>query len=184
MNDTTDVHARLDLLESRIELDELITRYSIAVDDRDLDTLAMLFTADAWFDSVGGRTTGREALVEYYAGRLEQYGPTYHIPHGQVVDFQDADHARGTVLAHAELAIEGNAFAVAMRYHDEYVREEGSWRFRSRDLEAVYAMPLAELPHSMGDRLRKRWPGTQPEAADWPEGIATYEDFVHNRRGD
>lgn len=174
---TDDLAARVSRLESRIELDELITRYSIAVDDRDLEALAELFTSDAWFDSVGGRTTGREALVSYYAGRLERYGPTYHVPHTQVVEFDGDERAHGVVLAHAELAIDGEAFAVAMRYYDEYAREDGRWRFRSRHLKSLYAMPLAELPSGMGDELRKRWPGTSPEPAEWPEPLPSFQAF-------
>lgn len=181
MDHTSDLERRLDRLESRLEIQQLVTRYCVVVDDRDLDALAQLFTEDAWFDSVGGRTTGREALVEYYAGRLERYGPTYHYPHGQVVDFEGSDRATGTVLAHAELAIQGEAFVVGIRYRDEYAREDGRWRFRSRDLGVVYAMRLADLPHGIGDRLRKRWPGSPPEAADWPEGNAAYEAFVDAR---
>lgn len=177
-----DLARRVARLESRIELDELITRYSIAVDDRDLDTVADLFASDAWFDSVGGRTTGRAALVEYYAGRLERYGPTYHIPHTQVVEFDGDDTAHGVVLAHAELSIDGETFVIAMRYYDEYVREDGRWRFRSRRLATLYAVPLTELPTSLADTLRKRWPGSAPEVAEWPEPSPTWQAFAETHR--
>lgn len=176
-----EVLGRLGRLESRLEIMEMITHYSIAVDDRDLEAVADLFATDATFDSVGGAPSGREELVAYYAGRLERYGPTYHYPHSQLIEFTSDDEATGVVLAHAELAIGGEAFVVAMRYHDSYVRQDGRWRFGSRRLETIYALPMADLPTSMGDGLRKRWPGVEPEAADLPESTDTWKAFTSRR---
>ena len=67
----------------------------------------------------------------------------------------------------AELAIDGDAVWVALRYLDEYARTASGWCFRERDVKMLYLMRLSELPTMMGDRLRKRWPGTDPEPADF-----------------
>jgi uncharacterized protein (TIGR02246 family) len=178
---TDDVQQRLARLESRIEIMEMITRYSIAVDDRDLDTVADLFTSDASFSSVGGHPSGREELKAYYAARLERYGATYHYPHSQLVEFLSDDEATGVVLAHAELSIDGATFVVAMRYVDAYRREGGRWRFAQRRLDTIYALPLAELPTGLADELRKRWPGNEAQPAELPEGQATWQAFLAER---
>ena len=163
-----DLEARLRRLEDRAELGELVARYALAVDDRDFETLAMLFTRGCVFDNVKGVEQGRERVVAYYRERLAEFGPSYHIPHMQTLDFSGPDAASGTVMAHAELAIDGVTYAVALRYLDHYLREEGRWRFQERKVRQLYAMPLAELPGGLAQALRKRWPGTEPAAGDWP----------------
>jgi ketosteroid isomerase-like protein len=163
-----DLESRLRRLEDRAELGELVARYALAVDDRDFETLAQLFTRDCVFDNVKGVEQGRDCVVAYYRERLAEFGPTYHIPHMQSLDFAGADAAKGTVMAHAELAIDGVTYAVALRYIDDYRREEGRWRFRERKVRQLYAMPLADLPQGLAQDLRKRWPGTEPAAGDWP----------------
>jgi ketosteroid isomerase-like protein len=162
------LEARIRSLEDRAELGELIARYALAVDDRDFDTIARLFSSDCVFENVKGIERGRERVVAYYRERLGEFGPTYHIPHVQSLEVLDGDHARGTVLAHAELAINGITYMVALRYLDDYVRENERWCFQQRRVRQLYAMPLSELPEGLAATLRKRWPGSEPAAGDWP----------------
>ena len=163
---TTDLEARIRNLEDRVELGDLIARYGRYVDDRDYEALGTLYSHDAVFDTVGGPKTGHQAVLDYYRERLALFGPTYHYPHTQEITFTSADQAEGLVCAHAELAIDGEAVWVAIRYDDRYVREDGRWLFRERAVNFLYVMRLSELPHTMGHELRKRWPGTDPEPAD------------------
>ena len=160
--------ARLRRLEDRAELGELITRYAIAVDDRDFPALGAMFSSDCVFDNVLGVERGRDKVIQYYRQRLAEFGPTYHIPHAQSVAFTGPDEATGIVLAHAELAIGGETCMVALRYYDHYVREDERWCFRERKVRQLYAMPLRELPAGLAEDLRKRWPGTAPAPADLP----------------
>ncbi len=168
-----DLMKRVQQLEDRAELGELITHYALAVDDKNLVALAELFTHDCIFDSVQGVVSGRDKVIDYYAQRIAAFGPTFHVPHRQVLEFDGEDDAHGTVLAHAELAIDGTAYAVALRYHDRYRRETGQWRFHERQVSQLYAMPLTDLPDGLASDLRKRWPGAPPEAADWPDQSQT-----------
>jgi uncharacterized protein (TIGR02246 family) len=164
-------------LADRQELADLVARYGRCVDDRDLDAVADMFTSDATFDSRSGPVAGRAAVLDYYRKQLLSYTVTYHYAHSQTVDFLDDDTATGVVQAHAELAIDGRGVQVALRYTDEYRREDGRWRFRSRRAQQLYGLPMDELGRSLGDETRKRWPGAEPGPADIPESLPTYRAF-------
>ena len=171
--------ARVRHLEDRAEIEELIARYAVAVDDRDFDTLTDMFTNDAIFHNVRGIEQGRDKVIAYYRERLGEFGPTYHIPHARALDFGDEDHARGIVMAHAELAIGNETYMVALRYYDRYRREQGRWRFHERKVRQLYAMPMAELPRGLAKPLRKRWPGAAPAAADLPPADVLTQSSGH-----
>ena len=172
-----DLSRRLRRLEDRQELADLIARYGIAVDDRDMNTLGDLFSRSATVQHSQGRSTGRDAVIAFYRGRLSQFGPTYHYPHTQTIDFLSDEEATGVVAAHAEMAIGKEAVMAAIRYMDRYVREDGRWKFLERGLRFLYVLPLQELPRFLSERLRKRWPGTTPAEADLPETLDTWKAF-------
>ena len=176
-----DMAERLRALEDRVELQELVAEYGRAIDDRDLASLAELYTEDAVFDSTAGPVTGREAVLEYYRGQLDRYGMTYHYPHSHSITITGPDSATGVVSAHAELAIGETPFVVALRYLDDYRREGGRWRFRERRALQLYAAALADLPDVLGGTLRRRWPGTEPTPADLPEGLASFQAYQRSR---
>jgi ketosteroid isomerase-like protein len=177
MQDNQDLEARIRRLEDREELHELVVRYGQLVDDRDLDGLAELYTQDAIFDSREGPITGRTAVLDYYRRQLRSYGVTYHFVHGHVVDELRDDVAHGVAHSHAELEIGGAAFVVALRYSDQYRREDGRWRFHHRAAQQLYALPLSELPHRLGEEHRKHWPGTAARLADIPESLPSWQRF-------
>lgn len=157
---------RLQRVEDRWALQDLIADYAFKVDDRDWDAIAELYAADSVFDSAAGRHEGRDDVVAYYRQRTEQFGVTYHIPHSHTVEFESDDEATGVVGAHAELSIGGEGFVIALRYHDRYLREDGRWRFRERAVRQLYAVPMNDLASAIGEEQRKRWPGTEPAPAD------------------
>src|SRR5687768_2424685 len=109
-------------IEDRIAINELLARYSNAIDDRDMDVFADCFTEDFEFESVAGHSRGRGAALEYYAERMGSCGFSFHVPHTLILDFLDGDTATGIVTAHAELQLEDRLFATAFRYHDTYQR--------------------------------------------------------------
>jgi uncharacterized protein (TIGR02246 family) len=167
---------RVQRIEDRWAINDLLVDYATTTDDHDIDGLAALYTEDAVFQGIAGQLQGRQAIAEYYEARLASFGASYHIPYSHKVDFDSASEARGLMLGATELALDGQAFWVAMRYHDHYVKgDDGRWRFRERRIEQLYAMPLADLPEGMAGDLRKRWPGTDPAAAELPEGTATWQ---------
>ncbi|MEC7923919.1 MAG: nuclear transport factor 2 family protein [Actinomycetota bacterium] len=111
-NNESAIEDRLYVLEQREQIRELVCDYSIAVDDRDIETIANLFTEDGVFAHADG-TAGmksRDEIVTFYNGRLGSMGATYHYPHSHKITLVDENHATGVVLAHAELSQEGKTY--------------------------------------------------------------------------
>ncbi|MBW0090153.1 nuclear transport factor 2 family protein [Pseudonocardia sp. KRD-184] len=176
-----DLARRIALLEDRAELHELVAVYGRLIDDRDVEGIGAIYTADAVFDSTAGPVSGRDAVLDYYRGQLDRYGMTYHYPHSHTVEFTGPDTATGVVSAHAELAIGDTPFVVALRYLDSYRREDGRWKFHERRAQQLYAAPLSELSTVLQTTLRKRWPGTEPAPADLPEPLPSWQAYAASR---
>ena len=163
------VEQRLARIEARAALNDLVARYCAAVDDRNLESLANLFTQDGYFGHVGGAgAQGRASIYEYYRGRLQDIPYSFHYPHTHTVDVYDEGHAIGEVTAHAEMGRQSlPPLVAALRYSDEYRFDEGAWRFARRELRFFYFAPMDEVQAGLMGDLRVRWPGP-PRAADIP----------------
>lgn len=181
-DDTTpgDLADRLARLEHQQAIRDLVVRYGMAVDDRDMATVGELFTPDAVFrhgeDSMVNH--GREEIVAFYTDRLRAFGATCHYPNGHLVELGDADEASGVVCAHAELAVDDRTYVTALRYHDRYRCDgEGVWRFSERRLAMLYYMDLAELVDGgLAQDDRKRYFGTIGPS-EIPEPLPTWRAF-------
>jgi hypothetical protein len=161
---------RVRLLEDRNEINDLVIRYATLLDDAQWEALGELFMEDGVFASVNSTTTGRIAIVENFKVKHAPFTATLHDPHGIVVDVIDDNHAKGTVIGYAELGQPGLTLVTSIRYHDDYQRDNGVWRFARRQVLSLYSMPLSELvAGGLGDQDRKRWPGRTVGAADLPD---------------
>jgi uncharacterized protein (TIGR02246 family) len=179
---TTVDDAKLEVLMSRMAIEDLITTYAIALDSRDLETAVMCFRPDGEFRSVGGTIRGRDAIREYYGGRLAGWGPTFHVPHRAVVTFEEPGRASGTVIAHSEIMTAGKLYLAAHHYHDVYVQDDDrAWRFESREVLFIYSKPLDELAAIDPSQPRRSWPGAESIRAEIPESLPTYERFLAAR---
>jgi uncharacterized protein (TIGR02246 family) len=174
--------ARLQQLEDRFAVQDLVASYCRAIDDRDLDAFVALFTTDARMRHQDGvmDVSGRDALRAYYAERFPTYGVTFHYPHAHALTFDGPDAASGWVTAHAEMELGGEFVLAAFRYSDRYAREEGRWRFAERSLACWYYMRLADLPTQIGSSLRKHYKGQQL-VAELPESVATFQAWHTDR---
>ena len=172
---------RVAWLEAREEIGELVARYGMAVDDRDVQALADMFTSDAKFGSADGMVAnqGRQAVIDFYTERMAAFGATYHYPHSHVIEL-DPDRpgrATGMVNAHAELALDGRTLVTALRYFDEYRVEDGRWCFVERKVAMIYYMDMAELVDGgLCDSDRKRYFGTVGPS-ELPESLDTWKKF-------
>lgn len=154
---------RIQSIEDRLAIQDLVVRYCLSVDDNDYAALHEMFTDKA---TMAGEV-GAGAIV----GRLESirsgYGRTIHAPVAMTITRLDEGHAAGIVMTRAELAIQGRSVHTAIRYYDDYERGgDGRWRFAARALKFSYALPAEELGESMTGVNTIRWPGTEPMPAD------------------
>jgi hypothetical protein len=157
-----DIAQRLRRIESRLELQDLVFRYNQAIDERDWDALRFLYAEQARL----GRVVGRDNVVSAVRSERETFGRTVHVAHGQLLDFDDDERARGLVVAHAELDIGGHLIVCHIRYHDSYVHEDSAWRFADRSLKFRYALPWDQMADSLTAPRPVRWPGTELAASD------------------
>lgn len=180
MESDANLAARIDRLEAESAIRGLASRYCISIDDHDLVTVAGLFCADARVRSLDGvmDATGRDAIVTLYEGRFEVLGPSNHVSHDHIIDFDNADpdSATGLVSAHAELWRNDQMMVTALRYDDRYRREDGVWRFAERVLSFLYYVPVADYPAVLGMRDRMR-AYAAPQQADYPEKIPGWRDY-------
>lgn len=180
MTDLAALEARIRRIEDRTELAELIARYSLVMDNRDMEGMPALFTPDVVIRSQDGvmNSRGREAAIEMFRGRFTVLGQSNHFSHDKIFTFDDAkpDEARGLVLAHAEMNRKGMAMVAAIRYHDRYRRHEGAWRFAERELSFMYYVAAAEYVDALGPGVATRMRAYDvPRQADWPENLPTWQ---------
>lgn len=172
------LEARMRSLEDRVEIGELIVRYALLVDDAQWTELAELFTEDAVLASASFRVVGRAAIIDSIKAQHEPYTATWHDPHGRVVELDDESHARGTVISRAELARADVTMTASIRYHDDYRREDGRWRFAARLMLSMYAMPVTEfVAGGFGRQERKLWPGRPASIAELPDYEQRYPGY-------
>lgn len=175
-----DLALRLDRIESRIAIEELCIRYCLACDDRDIAALGACFTEDVAISTANGsmKADGRDAALAMFNAMFAVRGPGFHWTHDRWVRFDedDADHATGLVLAHAETCPAGRVSIAGIRYSDRYRREGQGWLFAARRLDFVYYLPLDDYAARFQQRDRVLIPsGWAP--ADFPEGAASWAQW-------
>ncbi len=163
---------RLDRLESRDEIRQLISKYSLALDMRDMDAVVNLFPEDV---AVGGSKTGRSALKAWFTDTLRnQFDGTSHHVGTQIIEFVDPDHAVGVVYSKNEHETGPEWVIMQMLYYDRYERIAGRWYFRRRRPLYWYATDLNKPP--IGAR-KMRWPGREPYEGNFHGLFPSWKEF-------
>jgi len=168
------VEERIERLESTDEIRQLVAKYCVALDTRDLDAMVGLFPGDV---RVGDGRSGRGELKKWFDETLRtQFTGTAHVTGNHIIEFDDADkdRARGLVYSRNEHET-GDAWVImTMMYWDRYERVEGRWLFRRRLPLYWYASDLNEPP--VGEH-KMRWPGREPYDGGWAEFWPTWGEF-------
>jgi uncharacterized protein (TIGR02246 family) len=167
---------RVQRLEDRFAINDLIADYCNAIDDRDLEKFLALFTEDAVLRHKDGvmRLNGKPAIRDYYGARFANYGVTFHYPHSCRLSFEGRGLAAGVVTGHAEMGVDGRLVIAAIRYTDQYRQTDAGWCFAERELAFWYYMDLAELPAGFSDVFRKHYRGERLPA-ELPDTVETFK---------
>lgn len=130
----------LERLAARAEIDDLLTRYTLAVDGRDFERLGEVFTPDAHVDYTGsGGIAG--TLPEVQAWLTEALAMASHMQHliGQrevVFDGPDAARLRAYFWNPMRIALPDSSdtapfdIEIGGVYEHDLVRTDAGWRSR------------------------------------------------------
>jgi len=124
----------LDRLESAEQIRQLVARFAMAYDARDLETIAGLYAPEV-----------RDGLMATLLERMPA-GRTFHLTASPVVTFESADVARGDVVGRSEAEVGDTWMVMGVRYTDRYVRHGGVWYLHSRDLQRLYSSDVLTRP--------------------------------------
>ena len=179
-----DILRRLELLEAKDEIRELVSNYAESCDRQDLEALEKIFTIDASFDSPNGslQSKGRQNILDMYHEVFLSRGPSFHWTHDVTISINSVDShlAEGTVYSHAETTRDGIASLAAMRYDDLYSKKEGTWKFFKRTINFFYYVKSEDYLDSLNDPMRVNM-GENKIAADIPESIPSWATFQKKR---
>jgi SnoaL-like domain len=117
---------------------EVIARYARVVDERDIDGIVELFTADGRIDLEGGDQSGvgHDGIRATYetafrSPLMAASSASTHLMGNTSVTI-DGDRAGADTDAVAFIASPTSVVMRGLRYHDELVRDQGRWRIARR----------------------------------------------------
>ncbi|MBV9870281.1 MAG: nuclear transport factor 2 family protein [Frankiaceae bacterium] len=132
------------------EIRQLIERYANGADRADGEAVAELFADDAelvvWLDPRDAKPTSTRrgpAEIATAISWMERYHATQHVISNSVVDI-DGDTARGDTRCTAHHVQDQDNDQgpedriLFIRYSDDFVRVDGSWRFSRRELRVQW----------------------------------------------
>jgi SnoaL-like protein len=124
-------------LSDRLDIQDLITAYSYAIDFHEWNGLDDIFTADATLDftATGGESGDLPAMKDWLARTLTRFAGHQHLVATSAVAL-DGDRASARSLCHNPmyLDVDGHqqVLFVGLWYEDDLVRTPLGWRIRSR----------------------------------------------------
>ena len=163
---------RIDRLESLDEIRQLVAKYSLSLDMRDLDAHVNLFAPDI---RVSRELSGRANLKAWVDDTLRnQFTGTSHHVGNHIIEFDDPDHAVGVLYSKNEHETGTEWVIMQMLYWDNYERIEGRWFFRRRLPCYWYATDLNKPP--IGDQ-KMRWPDRASYDGAFHDLFPSWETF-------
>jgi hypothetical protein len=134
-------------LSDRLEIQDLITAYSYAIDFHRFDDLDAIFTPDATLDftATGGVAGALPEIKAWLASVLTHFGGHQHLVGTTQVQL-DGDRATSRTLCHNPMWFADDTqppMFVGLWYHDTFARTSDGWRMTSRVQQKGY---LSGLP--------------------------------------
>jgi uncharacterized protein (TIGR02246 family) len=136
-------------IRDRAEIEELMWRYTRALDTTDAAAYAAVYTPDGQFGTGANATKGREALTKMVAdlranrvaneAKGVRNAPMYHMTANHAIRFLDRDRARVDAYYLTAFGAAGQEtplrVAAVGRSIDELVRVNGRWLIKSRNVQ-------------------------------------------------
>jgi SnoaL-like protein len=140
----------LDLQEisDRIEIQDLLARYTDAIDRRNWAALDGIFTEDARIDytAVGGAAGNLAEIKKFLDDSFKLFASSQHLIGSSVVDIA-GDEATARTICHNPMVFKGGndpqLLVCGIWYRDRLVRTPQGWRIAERVEEASY---MKEIP--------------------------------------
>jgi hypothetical protein len=130
-------------ISDRIEIDDLLIRYTASIDGKDWELLDTVFTPDAQIDYVssGGIAGAYPEVREWLGKALAIFPMTIHSITNSQIEL-DGDRATGRTLVSNPMQLPkpdggSSIFTVYAYYHDELVRTAEGWRIAVRREEQL-----------------------------------------------
>ncbi|HET6811413.1 MAG TPA: nuclear transport factor 2 family protein [Acidimicrobiales bacterium] len=131
-------------ISDRLEIQDLLVRYSHAVDSRDWDAFERVFTEDAVIDytEMGGPRGGVKETRAFLESAMPMFSSFQHMIANTVLEL-DGDTARARTICHNPMVLdrgEGqtHVFFCGLWYRDVLVRTPQGWRIKDRYEERAY----------------------------------------------
>ncbi len=139
------LEARVRELQDRNEIQELRFRYHIAVNEKKPEMIPDLFPENGEIDFAHlGKAQGKAQVAAFYTQALSDLVPfVKQFIHNHVITLK-GDTGTGLSYLEAKPIFNGESFLVAARFDDEYVRDNGRWKFRKMTLIPYFMVPLKE----------------------------------------
>jgi 3-phenylpropionate/cinnamic acid dioxygenase small subunit len=130
-------------ISDRIEIEDLLVRYSHAVDTRDWDLFRSVFTEDAHIDYTEMGVTGGnlEETVAFLSSSMPTYRSTQHLVSNTVLAVEDGTAVARTMCFNPMVNDDNGSehvFFCGAWYRDKLVRTPDGWRIRHRYVERSY----------------------------------------------
>lgn len=132
----------------QLEIQELVSRYNVAIDRGDVDGWLACFTEDGAFEGVAGRYEGgaaRRAFAEALTTSDEWAGfrPMRHWTTNFLIDYDGGPDAARMRADHLLFRADPGDMKVLVMavYHDRLRRSDGAWLFVERVVEVLGGLP-------------------------------------------
>ena len=139
--------ARLQQLEDKAEIEQLLLDYGRHLDGRDFAAYGRLFAKDGeWvggFGTASGGPAGIQAFMEKAMGTAPNRANNYHLLSNFVITVNGDTATAWSRWAFVVPGASGATISQAGRYDDTLVRENGRWRFKRRMASNDTAPPAA-----------------------------------------
>ena len=133
-------------ISDRLEIQDLLARYSHAIDTRDWDALDGVFSDDADIDytAFGGPAGKLPEIKAFLDKALGGFVGFQHLVAAPTITF-DGDRATAKTYCHNPMVVSDDGerqkvWFIGLWYHDELVRTPDGWRISHRHEEKCYAL--------------------------------------------